>query len=83
MFLKFDVQYFIPNSLIASFLSSLCSTFCFVKGRVTCGSGERNIKILLAFWKSPRFSLTLPLSQPRKKSSGPVLLSVVSPVTIE
>jgi hypothetical protein len=50
---------------------------------VTCGSGERNIKILLAFWKSPRFSLTLPLSQPRKKSSGPVLLSVVSPVTIE
>jgi hypothetical protein len=35
----------------------------FVKGRGTCGSGERNVKILIDFRKSPRFSLTSPLSQ--------------------
>jgi nucleoside-diphosphate-sugar epimerase len=32
----------------------------FVKGRGTCGSGERNVKILIDFRKSPRFSLTSP-----------------------
>ena len=45
---------------------------CFVKGMGTCGSGERNVKILIDFRKSPRFSLTSPLSQLRKKSSRPV-----------
>jgi hypothetical protein len=44
----------------------------FVKGRVTCGSGERNVKILIDFRKSPIFSLTSPLSQLREKSSLPV-----------
>ena len=44
----------------------------FVKGRGTCSSGERNVKILIDFPKSPRFSLTLPLSQLREKSSRPV-----------
>ena len=76
MFLKyitgFDVQYFIPNSLIASFLRSYCSTFVFVKGRGTCGSGKRNVKIWIDFRKFPRFSLTSPLSQEREKSSHPV-----------
>jgi hypothetical protein len=51
----------IPNSLIASFLRLQCSTFVFVKGRGTCGSGKRNVKIWINFRKSPRFSLTSPL----------------------
>jgi hypothetical protein len=63
----FDVQYFIPNSLIA-----LRSLFVFVKGRGTCGSGERNVKIWFNFRNSPRFSLTSPVSQGREKSSRPV-----------
>jgi len=36
------------------------------------GSGERNVKIWIDFRKSPRFSLTSPLSQEREKSSRPV-----------
>ena len=44
----------------------------FVKGKGTCGSGERNVNILIDFRKSPRFSLTSPLSQLREKSSRPV-----------
>jgi hypothetical protein len=44
----------------------------FVKGRGTCGSGQRNAKILIDFRRSPRFSLTSPLSQEREKSSRPV-----------
>ena len=44
----------------------------FVKGRGTCDSGERNVKIWIDFRKSPRFSLTSPLSQLREKSSRPV-----------
>jgi len=51
---------------------------CFVKGRGTCSSREKNVKILLVFRKSPRFSLTSPSSQLREKSSRPVL-SVMSP----
>jgi hypothetical protein len=50
----------------------LRSLFVFVKGRGTCGSGERNVRIWIDFRKSPRFSLTLPLSQEREKSSHPV-----------
>ena len=46
--------------------------FRFVKGRGTCGSGERKVKIWIDFRKSPRFSLTSPLSQLREKSSHPV-----------
>ena len=69
MFLKCDpyrvyVQYFIPNILF--------KVIVFVKGRGTCGSGERNVKIWIDFRKSPRFSLTSPLSQEREKSSRPV-----------
>ena len=44
----------------------------FVKGRGTCGSGERNVKIWIDFRMSPRLSLTSPLSQEREKSSRPV-----------
>ena len=43
----------------------LRSLFIFVKGRGTCGSGERNVKIWIDFWKSP-------VSQEREKSSRPV-----------
>ena len=50
----------------------LRSLFVFVKGRGTCGSGERNVKIWIDFRKSPRFPLTSPLSQEREKSSRPV-----------
>ena len=50
----------------------LRSLFVFVKGRGTCSSGERNVKIWIDFRKSPRFSLTSPLSQEREKSSRPV-----------
>lgn len=42
----FVIQYFITNSLIA-FLIRLAQHVCFVKGRWTCGGGERNFKILL------------------------------------
>jgi hypothetical protein len=52
----------------------------FVKGRETCGSGERNVKIWIDFRKSPRFSLTLPLSQEKEKLSRPVFTGLVSPV---
>ena len=68
----FDVQYFIPNSLIASFLRSLCSTFVLWKVGGTCRSGERNIKILIDFRKSLGFSLTSSLSQLTEKSSRSV-----------
>ena len=44
----------------------------FVKGRGTCSSGERNVNFFIDFRKSPRFSLTSPLSQLREKSSRPV-----------
>ena len=67
----FDVQYFISNSLTASFLRSLCSS----------GSGERNVKIWINFRKSPRFSLTSPLSQEREKSSYPVFTMCGEPCT--
>jgi hypothetical protein len=50
----------------------LRSLFVFVKGRGTCGRGERNVKIWIDFRKSPRFSLTSPLSQESEKSSRPV-----------
>ena len=66
MFLKYD-----PYSVWCSiFYSKLIN--CFVKGRGACGSGDRNVKILKDFRKSPRFSLTSPLSQLREKSSRPV-----------
>jgi hypothetical protein len=48
------------------------SFFVFVKGRGTCCNWERNAKIWIDFRKSPRFSLTSPLSQLREKSSRPV-----------
>ena len=77
MFLKFD-PYRVWCSIFYSKLVN-CILFkiivqpvCFVKGRGTCGSGERNVKILIDFRKSPRFSLTSPLSQLREKSSRPV-----------
>ena len=59
--LMFNIVFQTPNSN-KNFLRSLCSTFVLWKGEI-CGSGERNIKILIDFRKSPRFSLTSPLSQ--------------------
>ena len=77
MFLKFD-PYRVCCSIFYSKLVN-CILFKiivqhvhFVKGRGTCGSGERNAKIWIDFRKSPRFSLTLTLSQEREKSSRPV-----------
>jgi hypothetical protein len=77
MFLKFD-PYRVWCSIFYSKLIN-CILFKiivqhvrFVKGRGTCGSEERNVKILIDFRKSPRFSLASPLSQLREKSSRPV-----------
>jgi hypothetical protein len=52
----------------------LKSLLVFVKGRGTCSSGERNIKIWIDFRKSPRFSLTSPLSQERERSQDALFL---------
>jgi hypothetical protein len=74
MFLKCD-PYRVWCSIFYSKLVNcilLRSLFVFVKGRGTCGSGEKNVKIWIDFRKSPRFSLTSPLSQEREKSSRPV-----------
>jgi hypothetical protein len=77
MFLKFD-PYRVWCSIFYSKLVN-CILFKiivqhvrFVKGREKCGSGERNFKIWIDFRKSPRFSLTSPLSQLREKSIRPV-----------
>jgi hypothetical protein len=77
MFLKFD-PYRVWCSILYSKLVN-CILFKiivqhvrFVKCRWTFGSGERNVKIWIDFRKSPRFSLTSPLSQEREKSSRPV-----------
>ena len=51
----------------------------FVKGRGTCSSGERNVKIWIDFWKSPRFSLTSPLSQLERQVKSTCLYYVVNP----
>jgi hypothetical protein len=74
MFLKCD-PYRVWCSIFYSKLVNcilLRSLFVFVKGRGTCGNGERNVKIWINFRKSPRFSPLSPLSQEREKSSRPV-----------
>jgi hypothetical protein len=82
MFLKFD-PYRVCCSIFYSKLVNcihfkiMVQHIRFVKGRGTCGrgtcgSGERKVKIWIDFRKSPRFSLTSPLSQEREKSSRPV-----------
>jgi hypothetical protein len=74
MFLKCD-PYRVWCSIFYSKLVNcilLRALFVFVKGRGTCGSGERNLTFWIDFRKSPRFSLTSPLSQEREKSSRPV-----------
>jgi hypothetical protein len=82
MFLKYD-PYRVWCSIFYSKLVNcilLRSLFIFVKGRGTCCSGERNAKIWIDFRKSPRFSLTSPLSQERERSQVTLfLLCVVSP----
>ena len=72
MFLKFD-PYRVWCSIFYSKLVN-CILFKiimqhvrFVKGRGTCGSGERNIKIWIDFRRSPRFSLTSPLIKSRER----------------
>ena len=80
MFLKCD-SYRVWCSIFYSKLVNcilLRSLFVFVKGRGTCGSGERNDKICI---KSPRFSLTSSLSQEREKSSHPVFTMCGEPWT--
>ena len=80
MFLKSDpyrvwCSIFYSKLINCIILRSLCSTFVLWKvgeHAVAIYSGERNVKILIDFRKSPRFSLTSPLSQLREKSSRPV-----------
>ena len=50
----FDVQYFIPNSLIASFLRSLCSTFVLWKVGEHAVVGKETLKVCQLF---PHFAL--------------------------
>ena len=52
---------------------------CFVQGRGTCGSMEKNINIMLAFQKFPRFFLTSPLIQLSEKSGDPVFTKCGEP----
>jgi hypothetical protein len=81
MFLKCD-PYRVWCSIFYSKLVNcilLRSFFVFVKGRGTCGSGE---KIWIDFWKSPRFSLTSPLSQEREKSSRPAFTMCGEPCPV-
>ena len=71
MFLKCD-PYRVWCSILYSKLVNcilLRSLFVFVKGSGTCGRGERNVKIWIDFRKSPRFSLSSPLSQEREVKS--------------
>jgi hypothetical protein len=74
MFLKFD-PYRVWCSIFYSKLIN-CILFKiivqyvrFMKGRGTCGSGERNFKILIDFRKSPRFSFTALKSTEREVES--------------
>ena len=71
MFLKCDPCR-VWCSIFYSKLVNCIIFIVFVKGRGTCGSEERNVKIWIDFRKSPRFSLTSPFSQEREKSSRPV-----------
>jgi hypothetical protein len=71
----------IHKSLIALFYE-FPTSLSGLKGRGTCGSGERNVKIWIDFRKSPRFSLTSPLSQLREKSSRPVFTMCGEPWSI-
>ena len=84
MFLKFD-PYWIWYSIFYSKLVD-CILFkivvqhiCLVKGRVTCHSGERNVKILLAFGNLPHFSSLHPQVERETSHVTLFLLSVVSP----
>jgi hypothetical protein len=84
MFLKCD-PYRVWCSIFYSKLVNcilLRSLFVFVKGKGTCGSGERNVKIWIDFRKSPRFSLTSPSCQEREKSSRPVFTMCGEPCTL-
>ena len=65
---RFDIQYFIPNLLIASFLRLLYNTSVLwqVGGHVVAG-------------KSPIFSLSSPWSQIREKSCHPVFTKCGEP----
>jgi hypothetical protein len=60
MFLKYD-PYRVWCSIFYSKLVNCILFKIIVKGRGTCNSGERNVKILIDFRKSPRISLTSPL----------------------
>ena len=51
----FDVQYFIPNSLIASFLTSMCSTFVLWKVGGHAVVGKEMLKFWLIFGSLPDF----------------------------
>ena len=69
---KWQSLYFSPIIiLLLQYFKIVVQQFCFVKGRGTCGSEERNVKILLAFRKSP--------SQLREKSCHPVFTKCGEP----
>ena len=74
----FDVQYFIPNSLIASFLRSFVQHVHFVKGRGTCSIvGKETLKFGLIFESLPDFPSLRPYVKRERSQVTMFLLSYV------
>ena len=74
MFLKFDpyrvwCSIFYSKLITCILFKIIVQYIRFMKGRRTCGSGERNVKILIDFRKSPRFSFTALKSTEREVES--------------
>ena len=75
----FDVQYFIPNSLIASFLRSLCSTFVLWKVGGHALVGKETLKFWSTFGSHPDFPSLRPYVNWERIQVALFLLCVVSP----
>ena len=75
----FDVQYFIPNSLIASFLRSLWSTFVLWKVGEHAVVGKETLKFWSIFGRLPAFPSLRPKVKRERSQVALFLLCVVSP----
>jgi hypothetical protein len=76
-YIRFDIQYLIPNLLVASFYFKIIGQHvCFVKDRA-CDSGERDIKISANSLEV--FHIFLLLSQLKEKSCHPIFTKCGKP----
>jgi hypothetical protein len=75
----FDIQYFIKNLLIASFFKIVVQHICFVKGRGTSGSRDRNFKIHASFSEVPQIFPQLALVSTLERSGRPVFTKCSDP----